>query len=425
MPAFTGMCGISAGCTGSFGNRNFVFMFMLAVKLGNFFFFLITAFGAGQRQNTIFFFGGFLGDFSCAKSVGFFIQLHRTTFSAENPVAVRIMFYFAVTCNTVISFTAEMLCPFPACRTDSVTAAKIFRHFGTAVFAQFTVGAGVSAVFAYAAFDTDRRTVCAYLAAFAAKVGTAALTVSAVGAHRSCTVLTNAAVGAEQIKTFGTFSAVLASGIGTVHADQTAFVTDFCAVAALSAFLTPAVFSRTFPAEIAGSAEFIGAFRAFFAALGTEIRAFLASVAADTGDNAVSAFLTVGAEGIRSGTVHADSAVKTDFVRAVFAGFGTFFAQNGTFGTSLSAGTDIGRTVNTDAAGSAEIAVSCTVCTDAAAGTNLIRAVFALFKAFLADNGAVHAAASAEADFHAVFADAAFCAVIAFAAHAFETNTAF
>lgn len=425
MPAFTGVCRVTAGRTGCCCHCYCVFMFMLACELGNDFFFFVSAFAAGQRQNAFSFFGGFFCDFSCAEGMSFFVQSNGTTFSAESPVSVRIVFCLSVSCDTVIAITAEMRCPFTAFAADTVCTSKIFSNFGTAVLAQFAVRAGIRAVFAHAALTADRRAVRADFSAFTAEFGTTILTVSAVGTHCTRTIRADAAVGAEKIQTIGAFSAVGASGIGAVHADQTAFVTDFRASAALSAVLAPAVFTGTFAAEIAGGAEFIGAFRTLLTAFRAEIRTFLASVTTDTGDNTLAAFLTVGAERIRTGAVHADAAVKADFIRAVFADFGTFLAHHRTFRATFSAGTDIGRAVNTDSAGSAEIAFSCTVRADTASGTNLVRAVFALFKAFLADDGTVHASGTAETDFYTVFAHTTVRTVITFAAHAIETNAAF
>lgn len=400
-------------------------MFMLACELGNAFFFFVSAFAAGQRQNAFSFFGGFFCDFSCAEGMSFFVQSDRTTLAAESPVSVRIVFCFSDSRDTVVAIAAEMRRPITAFAADTVCASKRFRNFGTAVLAQFAVRAGIRTVFAHAALTADRRAVRADFSAFAAEFGTTILTVSAVGAHCTRTIRADAAVGTEKIQTIGAFSAVGASGIGAVHADQTAFVTDFRASASLSAVLAPAVFTGTFTAEIAGGAEFIGAFRTLLTAFRAEIRTFLASVTTDTGNNTLAAFLTVGTERIRTGAVHADAAVKANLIRAVFADFGTFPAHHRTLRATFSAGADIGRAVNTDAAGSAEIAFSCTVRTDTAFGAKLVRAVFALFEAFLADDDAVHTTAAAETDFHAVFADTAFRTVVALAADTVKTDTAF
>lgn len=425
MPAFTGVCRVTTGHTGCRRHRHRVFMFMLACELGNAFFFFVSAFAADQRQNAFSFFGGFFCDFSCAEGMSFFVQSDRTTLAAESPVSVRIVFCFSTSCDTVVAITAEMRCPFTAFTADTVCTSKIFRNFGTAVLAQFAVRAGIRTVFAHAALTADRRAVRADFSAFAAEFGTTISTVSAVGAHCTRTIRADAAVGTEKIQTIGAFSAVGASGIGAVHADQTAVSTNFCAFSALSAVLAPAVFTGTFAAEIAGNAEFIGAFRTLLTAFRAEIRTFLASVTTDTGNNTLAAFLTVGTERIRTGAVHADAAVKANLIRAVFADFRTFPAHHRTLRATFSAGADIGRAVNTDAAGSAEIAVSCTVRTDTAFGTKLVRAVFALFKALLADDDAVHTSAAAETDFHTVLADAAVRTVVAFAADAVKANAAF
>jgi hypothetical protein len=229
---------------------------MLAGELGNFLFFFIPAFGADQRQNTVFFLGGFLGDLPIPEGVDFFVQLYRTTLAAEGPMAVRIVFDFAIFGDAMSALVAVMLRPFPAFRTDSVGTAKIFGSLGTTVLAPFTVGTGVRAVLANTAVGANCRTVHTDFTAFAAQTRTTISAIAAFPAHFSRTVLADAAVGTECIETVVAFSAVLAPGFRAVHADQTAILADFRAVAALTAILAEQILCA-FPTDIAGSTEFV------------------------------------------------------------------------------------------------------------------------------------------------------------------------
>lgn len=206
---------------------------------------------------------------------------------------VLIILRLAVADNTVTAFAAEVGCPLAAFAADSVCASKTRRYFGTAILTQLTARAGFLAVIANTALTADRGAICADLAAFAAEIRAAIAAITALFAHHIRTVRADAAIGTEEIKAISAFSAILAPIIGTIAADKSAAVADFDTDTARLALLTPAVLSRTFTAQIAGYAEFIGTFRAFFPTFGTEIGTFLASVSAWAGNNAVAAFLTV------------------------------------------------------------------------------------------------------------------------------------
>ena len=147
---------------------------------------------------------------------------------------------------------------FPLCalRADSVRASKIFSCFFTAVLAHFAIGTDFHAVFTFAALHTEFGAVGAVFTAADTDVIRTVTAIVAVAAHTVGTVDANAAIGTEFIHTSRAFSAVFTHGLRAIGANNTAFFADFRAVAALIAILAEEVV-RTFPADIAGSTEFV------------------------------------------------------------------------------------------------------------------------------------------------------------------------
>lgn len=147
---------------------------------------------------------------------------------------------------------------FPLCtfRADSVRASPIFCRFFTAVLAHIAIGADRDAVFTFAAFLTEIGAVRAVFAAVFTEIICTVAAVIAFAAHSVGTVDAYAAVGAEFVDASRTLAAVLTYGLRAIGADDTAFLTDFHAVAALPAVLAVQIV-RTLTADIAGGAEFV------------------------------------------------------------------------------------------------------------------------------------------------------------------------
>ena len=135
-------------------------------------------------------------------------------------------------------------------------ASKIFCRFFTAIFTKFAVGANVYAVFTFAALHTEPGAVGAVFTAVCAKIIRTVAAIIAVSAHTVGTVNANAAIGTEFIHTSRAFAAIFTHGLRAVCTNNAAFFADFRAVAALIAILAEEVV-RTFPADIAGSTEFV------------------------------------------------------------------------------------------------------------------------------------------------------------------------
>lgn len=139
---------------------------------------------------------------------------------------------------------------------NAVVASHILCRIRTAILAQLTIGTNGDTVFTFAAFLTEVGAVRAVFTAVCAKVIRTVAAVIAFAAHSVGTVDAYAAVGAEFVDASRTLAAVLTYGLRAIGADDTAFLTDFHAVAALPAILAEQILCA-FPADIAGSTEFV------------------------------------------------------------------------------------------------------------------------------------------------------------------------
>ena len=179
---------------------------------------------------------------------------------------------------------------FPLCtlRADSVRASPIFCRFFTAVLAHLAIGTDCDAVFTFAAFLTEVGAVRAVFTAVDTDVIGTVTAIVAVAAHDTGTVDAFSAVRAEFVDTSRAFAAVLTDAFRAVCTDDTAVFTDLRAVAALPAIFAEQVLCA-FPADIAGSTEFVTAIGAFFPAVGADIRTVFASLTARANDAAIRA----------------------------------------------------------------------------------------------------------------------------------------
>ena len=417
----------------------------------------------------------------------FRVQPFVAAVTADRPVFIRIVLNFTGFADAVPAFCAVMIFPFCAFRTDSVIAAEILCTFGTAFLTQLAIGADFRTVFAFAAFLTESSAVGAVFPAVGTEIVGAVTAVVAVLTHAVGTVDTYAAVGTEFVNTSGALAALLAHALSAVAADDAAVLTDLCTITALTAVFTVQTV-RTFPTDIAGSAEFIRAGGADLTAFGAKVRAVFASLAAGTDGTAVRAESAVHAEAVRAGAVHAfaafdtkltvgaigafftalhtdhstvrtsaaagadhlhtgdaertfraevflsyavlaESAVHADFpVRAFAAMLAAVGADNGAFRASAAAvANDLGAVFAKLAGVAVGTVTACAVLTDAAVTADfLLGAGYAFFPTFGTDGGAIRASVSADADIiHAVFADTAFGTVVAVAAHTLKANAAF
>ena len=262
-----------------------------------------------------------------------------------------------------------MCFPFCALRADSVRASKIFCRFFTTVLAHLAIGADCDAVFTFAAFLAEVGAVGAVFTAVGTDVICTVTAIAAVPAHDTGTVDANAAVRAEFIHTSRAFAAILADAFRTVCTDDTAVFTDLRAVAAL-----PAIFAEqilcAFPADIAGSTEFVTAIGTFLFAFGADIRTVFASFTAGADNAAVRAQSAGNAETVRTGAVYANSTFRAKFtVGAVQALFPAFLADYGAVRASAAADTDHVDTVVANSAVGTEVFFACTVTADTAVGT--------------------------------------------------------
>ena len=427
-------------------------------QLWNGFFLGKAANRAGKRHHTVSLLRCLFRNLALAEGMQFRVQPFVAAVTADRPVFIRIVLNFTGFADAVPAFCAVMIFPFCAFRTDSVIAAEILCTFGTAFLTQLAIGADFRTVFAFAAFLTES---------------------SAVGAVFP-------AVGTEIVGAVTAVVAVLTHAVGTVDT-YAAVLTDLCTITALTAvFTVPTV--RTFPTDIAGSAEFIRAGGADLTAFGAKVRAVFASLAAGTDGTAVRAESAVHAEAVRAGAVHAfaafdtkltvgaigafftalhtdhstvrtsaaagadhlhtgdaertfraevflsyavlaESAVHADFpVRAFAAMLAAVGADNGAFRASAAAvANDLGAVFAKLAGVAVGTVTACAVLTDAAVTADfLLGAGYAFFPTFGTDGGAIRASVSADADIiHAVFADTAFGTVVAVAAHTLKANAAF
>ena len=241
-----------------------------------------------------------------------FIQPDTASVSADRPVFILVMVNLFGAARTVTAFRAVMCFPLCALRANSVRASKIFRHFFTAVLAHLAIGTDFHAVFTFAALHTESGTVGAVFTTACTEVVSTVTAIVAVAAHDVGTVNANAAVGTKFIHTSGAFAAVLADAFRAVCTDDTAVLTDLRAIAALPAILAEQI-PCAFPADIAGSTEFVCAVGAFLATVRTEIRTVFTALPTGTDDAAVRAKSAGYAEVVRAGTIHAPTAFRAQF----------------------------------------------------------------------------------------------------------------
>ena len=279
-------------------------------QLWNGFFLGKAANRAGKRHYTVSLLRCLFRDLALAEGMQFRVQPFVAAVTADRPVFIRIVLNFTGFADAVPAFCAVMIFPFCAFRTDSVIAAEILCTFGTAFLTQLAIGADFRTVFAFAAFLTESSAVGAVFPAVGTEIVGAVTAVVAVLTHAVGTVDTYAAVGTEFVNTSGALAALLAHALSAVAADDAAVLTDLCTITALTAVFTVQTV-RTFPTDIAGSAEFIRAGGADLTAFGAKVRAVFASLAAGTDGTAVRAESAVHAEAVRAGAVHAFAAFDT------------------------------------------------------------------------------------------------------------------
>jgi len=345
--------------------------------------------------------------------VRLFIQPDTASVSADRPVFILVMVNLSGAARTVTAFRAVMCFPLCALRANSVRASKIFCLFFTAVLAHLAIGTDFHAVFTFAALHTESGAVGAVFTAVDTDVIRTVTAIAAVTAHDVGTVNANAAVGTEFIHTSGAFAAVLADAFRAVRTDDTAALTDLRAVAALPAILAEQILCA-FPADIAGSTEFVRAVGAFLATVRTEIRTVFASLAAGTYCSAVGAESAGNAEAVRASTVNACAAFRTHLsVRAVQAFFTAFLADDGAVRASAAADTDRVNTVVANAAVGTEVFFSGTVFADTALRTKLIIRTFTAFLVTFGTDSLYTLRAPASADTNKFRAHLAGFAVIA------------
>ena len=316
-----------------------------------------------------------------------FIQPDTASVSADRPVFILVMVNLFGAARTVTAFRAVMCFPLCALRANSVRASKIFRHFFTAVLAHLAIGTDFHAVFTFAAIHTESGAVIAVFTTVDTDVIRTVTAIVAVTAHDVGTVNANAAVGTKFIHTSRAFAAVLADAFRAVCTDDTAVLTDLRAVAALPAILAEQILCA-FPADIAGSTEFVCAVGAFLATVRTDIRTVFASFTAGADNAAVRAQSAGNAETVRTGAVYANSTFRAKFtVGAVQAFFPAFLADYGAVRASAAADTDHVDTVVANSAVGTEVFFACTVTADTAVRTKFIIGTFtAFFIAFGTDS---------------------------------------
>ena len=262
-----------------------------------------------------------------------------------------------------------MCFPFCTLRADSVCASQIFCRFFTAVLAHLAIGADCDAVFTFAAFLTEIGAVRAVFTAVDTDVISTVAAVIAVAAHTVGTVNAFSAVGAEFVDTSRAFAAVLADAFRAVCTDDTAVFTDLRAVAALPAIFAEQVLCA-FPADIAGSTEFVTATGTFLFAFGADIRTVFASFTAGADNAAVRAQSAGDTKAVRAGAVYANAALRAKLtVGAVRTFLTAFLADYGAVRASAAADTDHVDTVVANAAVGTEVFFACTVTADTAVST--------------------------------------------------------
>lgn len=316
-----------------------------------------------------------------------FIQPDTASVAADGPVFICIIFELARTANTVTALGTVMGFPFCALRADSVRASKRLCRLYTTILAKLAVGADCDTVFTFAAFLAEVGAVGTVFTAVCAKVIRTVAAIIAVPAHTVGTVNANAAVGTKFIHTSRAFAAVLADAFRAVRTNDAAVFADFRTVAALTAILAEQILCA-FPADIAGSTEFVTAIGTFLFAFGADIRTVFASFTAGADNAAVRAQSAGNAETVRTGAVYANSTFRAKFtVGAVQAFFPAFLADYGAVRASAAADTDHVDTVVANSAVGTEVFFACTVTADTAVRTKFIIGTFtAFFIAFGTDS---------------------------------------
>ena len=256
--ALAGMGGISTRFAGRLRHGGSIRVRMADGKLRNDVFFRKTANGTGERYHTVSRLGCFFRNASPTEGMPFRIKLFITAVAANDPVLLLVVFNLAGFVNAVAAFGTVMASPFCAFGTDTVTTAERSGGVGTTIGALFAVRADIGTMLAFMAFLAEACAVGAILAAVLADDFGTVAAIIAVDAHAVGAVDANTAIGTEFIQASGAFTTALTDVFGAIGTNAAAVLTDLCAVTALTAFFTVLIVC-TFPADIAGGAEFVTA----------------------------------------------------------------------------------------------------------------------------------------------------------------------
>ena len=419
---------------------------------------VLAQLAVGTYHGTVFTFTAFIAEFCTVgavfaavianifRAVGAVITIDAHTVGTVNAdSAVGTEFIY-----TAGAFSAVIAYAFGTIGTDGTALLTDLRTVSAliAILAEHTVGALYASIAGYAHLVTAGG---ANLTTVLAKIGAVFASFSAGADHfyagyakrtlraeifLSHAVLTEAAVNTKVLgRTFAAdFVTFGADRINTFRAASAADTYKFRAhLTGFAVIAEVAVAACTVLAYITSAADLIGCtFGAFFIAFGADIvNTFRASCTADTYKFRahLTGFAVIAEVAVAAGTVLTDITSAAD-CRLVTVGafFETFGADAGAVGAAVSAVADIIYAVLADTAFGAVIAFTAhALKAYTALGADLIiGAGFAFFTAFGTDNGTVGAAASAYTDkLHAVFALAAFGAVVALAAYTVEAGAAF